>query len=66
MGLDGVGWNWETKRSIGDLEAAGATLTGVRFVVARHPQGRREGRLVRSIIEAFDPPATIDSNAELT
>ena len=52
--VKGLGWNLEPRGSIGDLEAVGTTSTGVRFVVLPHPQGRREGRLVKSIVEAFD------------
>ena len=44
----------EIDADIGDPEAVGSTSAGVPIVVAPHPQGRREGGLIKSGVEAFD------------
>jgi hypothetical protein len=51
--IEGMGWVVEYRDPGGPVEAAGTTPEGNRFVVAPHPQGKREGVLVPAIVSQF-------------
>ena len=47
------GWDLKLHNDIGEIEAKGIASAGAQIVIAPHPQGRREVRLTKSIVEAF-------------
>ena len=51
--LEGLGWKGQDVGSLRELEAIGSISMGSRVVVAPHPQGKREDRLIEDITEAF-------------
>lgn len=51
--IEAMGWEVDFRDRRGPVEAAGTTPEGSRFVVAPHPQGKREGVLVPAIVNQF-------------
>ncbi|MDA0263712.1 MAG: hypothetical protein O3A93_00840 [Chloroflexi bacterium] len=53
--LEGLGWEPDFKVHNAAVEAAGSAPDGTRIVVAPHPQGKPQNKLVSAIIEAYNP-----------
>ena len=51
--LEGLGWKGQDVGHLRELEAIGSISIGSRVVVAPHPQGKREDRLIEEITEAL-------------
>jgi hypothetical protein len=52
--LESLGWDPEFKGLNTAVEATGTALDGTRIVVAPHPQGKPESKLVSAIVSACD------------
>lgn len=51
--LEGLGWKGQDVGHLRELESVGSISIGSRVVVAPHPQGKQEDRLIEEITEAL-------------